>query len=197
MMAAVGERSCSHISGLLVKPWSPLALSILSAVKREVDSAEIGILLGNLADNANRSLEALRDIAHGIFPPLLADKGARAAIDSAVRKLDVPVDVTYNDDFAQERFDPEAEAAVYFCCVEALRSAARNATTPLALNIESREGWIDFRIDSPAFRETPDDGVIERIVDRAEALGGAVTSFGTGLAGRIPTKSIPAVAQAR
>ena len=70
------------------------------------------------------TLEDLRDLARGIYPPLLADKGLAAALEAQARKSPVPVAVEPD---GIGRYPQDAEAAVYFCCLEALQNVAKYA----------------------------------------------------------------------
>ena len=71
---------------------------------------------GELQTDASEALQNLRDLAHGIYPPVLADLGLAAALNAQAAKSVVPVTV---DADGIGRFPQEIEAAVYFCCLEA------------------------------------------------------------------------------
>ena len=86
-------------------------------------------MLGQLKDEATDALENLRDLARGIYPPLLADKGLAAALESQARKSSVPVSLESD---GLERYPQEVEAAVYFCCLEALQNIAKYAEASTA-----------------------------------------------------------------
>mgnify|MGYP003694004007 CR=1 FL=1 len=90
----------------------------------ERDPAKAHALLAELQRESNEALEDLRDLARGIYPPLLADRGLAAALDAQARKASVPVTV---DADGIGRFEPEVEAAVYFSCLEALQNVAKYA----------------------------------------------------------------------
>ena len=75
------------------------------------------------ADTAT-ALEDLRDLARGIYPPLLADKGLATALESQARKSAVPATLRTE---AVGRYPQEIEAAVYFSCLEALQNATKYA----------------------------------------------------------------------
>ena len=70
------------------------------------------------------ALENLRDLARGIYPPLLADKGLAAALEAQARKAPIPIEV---DAEGVGRYPQEVEAAVYFCALEALNNVAKYA----------------------------------------------------------------------
>jgi signal transduction histidine kinase len=73
-------------------------------------------------DELALALEELRELAHGLFPPILTSEGLEPALEAAARRAGLPVRVDAGD---IGRLEPELEAAVYFCCVEALQNAAK------------------------------------------------------------------------
>ncbi len=88
---------------------------------RHPDAAEDVALL---ADELGAAIEELRELAHGIYPPLLAHRGLPDALAAACRR--VPLDTTLVAD-GVERYDPAIETAVYFVCLEALQNASKHA----------------------------------------------------------------------
>ena len=68
-------------------------------------------MLEQIQTDTGAALDDLRDLARGIYPPLLADKGLAAALESQARKASIPVTV---DAEGVGRFSQEIEAAVYF-----------------------------------------------------------------------------------
>ena len=88
------------------------------------DLAEARQVFGELQTDAAGALENLRDLARGIYPPLLADLGLAAALSAQAGKSALPVAVVAD---GIGRFGQDAEAAVYFCCLEALQNTAKYA----------------------------------------------------------------------
>jgi signal transduction histidine kinase len=120
-------------------------------------------------------LEELRELARGIYPPVLESQGLAAALKSHVSRLGAVVEVESD---AVDRYPSEIEAAIYFCCVEALRGVAG----PAAVGLRGRGAGVDFSITGCG----PLDGRLLRIEDRVEALGGTVQFDGNRLVGSIP-----------
>jgi len=159
----------------------------------ERDPAKAHALLAELQRESNEALEDLRDLARGIYPPLLADKGLAAALDAQARKASVPVTV---DADGIGRFEPEVVAAVYFSCLEALQNVAKYAeANAAAIRLSNGSGELRFEIrdDGRGFDPTATSyGTgLQGIEDRLAALGGelVVTSApgdGTAVAGRLP-----------
>src|SRR6266487_2819504 len=102
-----------------------LAISLqLADVTVDEDPAQAKQILGELKADAAGALENLRDLARGIYPPLLADLGLAAALSAQASKSTMPVTV---DADGIGRFPQDTEAAVYFCCLEALQNTAKYA----------------------------------------------------------------------
>ncbi len=153
-------------------------------------------LLNSLRTQATEALENLRDLARGIYPPLLADKGLGAALESQVRKSAVP---TTLDAESLGRYSQAVESAVYFCVLEALNNVAKyaNATrasvrlhaTDDALTFEVRDDGIGFRTEAAGFGTG-----LQGMADRLEAIDGRleVTSApgrGTTVSGLITARA--------
>ena len=100
--------------------------------------------LAQLQDDAQQTLEDLRDLARGIYPPLLADKGLVAALESQARRAPLPVTLAPD---GVGRYGRDVEATVYFCALEALNNVAKyaNASTT-TIELAEREGMLDFRV---------------------------------------------------
>jgi signal transduction histidine kinase len=164
-----------------------------SLAQREPDRTQE--ILGELQADANDALENLRDLARGIYPPLLADKGLAAALQAQTRKVPVPT-VVEADGIG--RFSQDLEATIYFCALEALQNIAKYANATRAIvRLTNGRGELRFEI--------VDDGVgfdpaaarsgsgLQGIEDRLSALGGRleVTSArgrGTTVLGSVPVR---------
>ncbi|MGH3609059.1 MAG: histidine kinase [Pseudonocardiaceae bacterium] len=178
-----------HLVAIKVK----LGLAEMLAAK---DPHKARATLVQLKDDTDEALETLRDLARGIYPPLLADKGLAVALESQARKATVPVTVAA-DGFG--RYPQEVEAAVYFCCLEALQNLQKYARAAHAeIRLRTEDGRLRFEVD--------DDGVgfdvatttkgsgLTNMIDRLDALGGEVqviSSLGNGtrLCGSLPVVS--------
>ncbi|HSD49639.1 MAG TPA: histidine kinase, partial [Actinomycetota bacterium] len=88
------------------------------------DGERTAWMLGQLQEEAQIALEDLRDLARGIYPPLLADKGLAAALDAQARKSALPVALSPD---GVGRYEQDVEAAAYFCILEALQNVAKYA----------------------------------------------------------------------
>ena len=88
------------------------------------DPAAAAEALDEIAGEVKATVQELRDLAHGIYPPLLMDNGLPEALRAVASRS--PLDVATAVD-GIGRFSPDVEAAVYFCCLEALQNAAKHA----------------------------------------------------------------------
>jgi signal transduction histidine kinase len=151
--------------------------------------------LDRAAAEANRVQDVLREVARGVFPPLLADRGVVPALESQARKTSAAVTVTATG--LEERFDEHAEAAVYFCCVQAMRSAARRARdTTVEVKLTGEDAWVSFEIRDAAhgLSDAATSGAdLQVMVDRIESVGGRLeiraAPEGTTVSGRVPVQA--------
>jgi signal transduction histidine kinase len=150
-------------------------------------------MLGDLQAEASGALENLRDLARGIYPPLLADLGLAAALNAQAAKSPVPVTVEAD---GVGRYGQDIEAAVYFCCLEALQNIAKYAgATQAWICLQARDGTLLFTVsdDGTGYdaRRTPLGSGQRNMADRLAALGGrlevlSAPSQGTTLAAHLP-----------
>jgi signal transduction histidine kinase len=173
-----------------------VALAVKARLARsltERDPAKAAAMLEQMEAETQSALEDLRDLARGIYPPLLADKGLEAALVAQARKSPVPVEVHAE---GIERLPQDVEAAVYFSALEALQNTAKYANASRAtVTLRRANGSLSFSVvdDGVGF----DQGVtgygtgLQGMADRLGALDGEleVTSrpgSGTTVAGRVP-----------
>jgi signal transduction histidine kinase len=161
----------------------------------ERDPAKARGVLADLQVQATETLEDLRDLARGIYPPLLADRGLPAALEAQARRATIPVTV-HPDGVG--RYGTDVESAVYFCCLEALNNVAKYAqASTVEIHLAENEGELRF--------EVIDDGAgfdlaaarhgtgLQGIADRLAALGGrldlrSAPGEGTTVVGTVPVR---------
>jgi signal transduction histidine kinase len=153
--------------------------------------------LGTLKQEATDALENLRDLARGIYPPLLADQGLTAALASQARKATFPVSIEADH---IGRYPQEAEAAVYFCCLEALQNVAKYArATHATVRLFEADGRLTFEVidDGAGFDSTKTSyGTgLQGMADRLSAQDGTLEvrsrpGEGTTVTGRVPVSAM-------
>jgi signal transduction histidine kinase len=156
-------------------------------------------LLDQLGQETNVALEGLRDLARGIFPPLLAEEGVRAALEAHVRKTGLRATIEIAPELSGVRFDPDTEAAIYFCCVQAIQNVARHAgDTTSRVRLDGSDGSVEFSVSDEGVgfdpATTPRGMGLQIMLDRVEALGGTLEietapGRGTKVTGRVPIRA--------
>jgi signal transduction histidine kinase len=149
--------------------------------------------IAGLQTDTSEALENLRDLARGIYPPLLADRGIAAALEAQARKSAVPTSV---ESTGVGRYPPEVEATIYFCTLEALQNVAKYAAATRArIRLDRKDGHVTFEIedDGGGFdtRTTGYGTGLRGMADRLDAIGGSLEvrslpGRGTTIAGRVP-----------
>jgi signal transduction histidine kinase len=159
----------------------------------EADPERARTMLAELRGEATEALETLRDLARGIYPPLLADEGLAVALESQARKSAVPTSVESD---GVGRYPQEIEAAVYFCVLEALQNAAKYARANRVLvRLAEANGDLSFAVEDDGAGFDPGSARgsgLTNMRDRLEALGGtlvvrSVPGGGTTVTGRVPS----------
>jgi signal transduction histidine kinase len=164
----------------------------------EKDPPKTGELLDALQAEAVDALENLRDLARGIYPPLLADQGLAAALGAQARKSTVPVTVEAD---GVGRYAQDVEAAVYFCALEALQNIAKYANASSAtLRLSASNGDLRFEVvdDGAGFDpETTRYGSgLQGMADRLDAVGGSLRVRSAPGEGTTVVGSVPAIGSA-
>jgi len=162
------------------------------------DDAEARELLEELQADTAAALQNLRDLARGIYPPLLADLGLVAALNAQAGKSPAPVTVQAA---GIGRFPQDTEAAVYFCCLEALQNTAKYArATAARISLSAADGALTFAVsdDGAGYdsARTPMGSGLRNMADRLTALGGRLEVRSAPGAGTTVTGQLPVAAPA-
>jgi signal transduction histidine kinase len=181
-------------------------LGLLEAVAD--DAEQVKALTSRLRDAAQEALDDLRDLARGIYPPLLAERGLVDALRGQARRLTTQTTV---EDEGLGRYAREVEAAVYFCVLEALQNVSKYArATTTTIRLFESAGRVVFEVEDDGTGFESDEARygtgLHGMTDRLDALGGSleVTSEpgrGTVVRGAVPlasthTQSAPAEVRA-
>ncbi|MBW3579136.1 MAG: hypothetical protein KY462_15660 [Actinobacteria bacterium] len=176
-----------------------IKLGMAKTLAEREDAPRTAALVEQVAADAEDAVTTLRELAHGIYPPLLAAEGLPAALAAQARKAAIPVTVTAD---GIGRYPQEVEAAVYFCVLEALNNVAKHAqATHAAVTLTDTDRDLTFAVtdDGTGFdtTTTPYGQGITNITDRLHSLGGRLHVVSSGDAGTTVAASLPGVVQAR
>jgi signal transduction histidine kinase len=155
--------------------------------------------LRELERAVDEALEEVRSLAHGVYPPILADQGLPEALRAAARKSPLHVEI---DARGVGRTTPDVESAVYFCVLEALQNVLKHAGAHrVTVRLDASRGQelrFTVRDDGAGTRdgEVHAGGGIANMHDRMAAVGGevevsATPRVGTTVSGRVPTPAVP------
>ncbi len=140
------------------------------------DPGAAGETLAGLQEEVKVTLDDLRNLAQGIHPAVLTDKGLLPALEARARAAPIAVAVTMDPASSGLRFDDDVEGAAYFFACEALANALKHSRADsIKLSLEHHRSWlvVEVRDDGIGFesRDTPRRG-LAHLEDRIAALGG-------------------------
>ena len=153
-------------------------------------------LLKQLDGDVQALVEELRELAHGIYPPLLADRGLGEALSAVAARGPV---IARLDAAAVDRYPPEVESTVYFCCLEALQNTAKHAGENASATVRLGEagGRLVFQVsdDGRGFDSTHGarGAGLANMTDRLGAIGGTLRIESAPGGGARITGTIPLV----
>jgi signal transduction histidine kinase len=167
-----------------------LSMQLGRAEERLGDQPEVAELVRRAREEAGAAIGELRDLARGIAPPVLADRGLAAAVEALGRRAQIPVTVNAR---LLRRPVPVVETAAYFVVAEALTNAAKHAGGAAATVDLAEDGdrlIVEVRDAGPGGADATGDGLMG-LRHRAAALDGtlAVTSpagGGTSVRAELP-----------
>jgi signal transduction histidine kinase len=165
----------------------------LGAAERLAASTDprLSTLLAEVQEHTAATLESIRRLSRGLYPPLLQSHGLVPALVAHARRLPLPAEVLGTD----LRFSAEVETAVYFCCVEALQNVVKHAAADrVRVLVEVRAESVCFVVADDGRGFAPDGPApgtgLQNMSDRLEALGGRVqvrsSEAGTCVRGSLP-----------
>ena len=171
------------------------AISLRLARRRmatDADSAREHLDRG--IEETDAGIALLRELAAGMHPSILTNRGLRAAAEALAATTSLPVDVHAPD----ARYEPGAEAAVYFVIAEALTNVVKHASASRAdVRVEEGAGGLVVDIaDDGVGGAAPGAHGLGGLRDRVEALGGSLTvssppGAGTIVHAAVPTRVFP------
>jgi signal transduction histidine kinase len=153
-------------------------------------------MLDELNQDTSTAIDTLRELARGLYPPLLAQEGLAAAIEAQARRMPIPVEVV---DGSVPRHPQEIEAGVYFCVLEALQNIVKHAGASKAtVQLQETDGRLRFSISDNGSGVDPararSGSGLQNMRDRVEVLGGELQLLSSPGAGTQVVGSIPVAA---
>ena len=157
-------------------------------------SGPIGDRLQTIGDSVEQAMDELREVAHGLYPPVLSNRGVVAALEHALVHLVTPVAIHTT---GVTRYPAEVESAVYYSCLEAIQNATKYGGPDVAITVTLLDDADELRF------EVADDGTgfdsasahegtgLQNIRDRVGAIDGRVSISTTVGGGTVVSGSIP------
>jgi signal transduction histidine kinase len=162
------------------------------------DPLAVGALLEEVQEETKLALSDLRDLAQGIHPTVLSDRGLAEAIEDRVSRMPASVSLEVAEQVRNARFAQAVEGAAYFTVCEGLANAMKHAAARrlvVRLGSEGDDLVVEVSDDGAGFEThaVPRSG-LSGLADRIEALGGRfrVTSApgrGTQLRATLPARA--------
>jgi signal transduction histidine kinase len=172
-----------------------LALNLRMAEQRAEDGDPTAVeLVRQAGEEANLALKELRDLARGIHPAILTNRGLPAALVDLASRATVPVDVVATPD---ERLPDAVEAAAYFVVSECLANIGKHANAETAtVAVSARDGHLTVEVSDDGVGGAGLDGGsgIQGLADRVGALSGSLAVDSPAGAGTRVTAVIPLTA---
>ncbi|MDQ4109047.1 MAG: sensor histidine kinase [Actinomycetota bacterium] len=175
-----------------------VALAVKARIARELtdrDPRNAVEMLRQIEAETQTALEDLRDLARGIYPPLLADRGLIAALEAQSRKASVPVSI----EGEVGRYPADVESTVYFCALEAIQNVAKYAGAQrTVIRLSQSNGSLSFEVVDEGRGFDPNQVAtgsgLQGMADRLAAVGGSLEirsapGRGTTVAGRVPVSA--------
>jgi signal transduction histidine kinase len=169
-------------------------IKLAIAGESNADASAIRGELDGIGEDLDETIDELREVAHGLYPPVLSQTGLLNALEHVRYHATTPVAI---DAPGIGRHPVELEAAVYYCCLEAIQNATKHAGPAVQISVALRENEdkLSFEVtdDGPGFDPSKAYGGtgLQNIRDRVGALDGRVSivtaiGHGTAVSGSIP-----------
>jgi PAS domain S-box-containing protein len=177
-----------------------VALSLalrLAQAKLDADPAAAGAILASAGDELALALDELRELARGLHPAVLTDRGLRAAVEMLAGRSPVPLEVA---EIPGERLPEPVEAAAYYLIAEALTNVAKYArASTVRVRVVAADGSLRVEVsdDGVGGADAANGSGLRGLADRVEALGGSLEIASPAGAGTTLRAEIPIVECAR
>jgi hypothetical protein len=180
------DAECRRLESVISRGVFPFLDRLEHSVHRLRADVESNVPLHGVDElliDVTTALDTLREVSHGVFPTQLARAGIGPALTSLLAKSDPTVALQMDDSVGDRRFGARAEAAAYFCCIEAVPDCSASGRVVVAVDdadlVVHIHGIVGTAMD------------LEAVSDRVEALAGSLRmetdAAGAVLALRVPT----------
>jgi signal transduction histidine kinase len=168
-----------------------LALSLqMARAKIDKSPTSAAAILEEATKELDQALVELRELARGLHPAILTDRGLAHALEALAARLPVPVEL----DVPDERFDPTVEATAYYIAAEALTNVAKHAGATVARVVVAHDGEtlrLEISDDGSGGANVSGGTGIVGLNDRASAIGGTLTVLSPAEHGTIVAATLP------
>jgi signal transduction histidine kinase len=167
-----------------------LSMQLGRAEERLADHPDSAALVRQAREEATAAIRELRDLARGIAPPVLADRGLVAAVESLANRSPVKVEV---DGQLDDRLPPVVEAAAYFVVAESLTNVAKHApgaSVRVTLHLDGTMLVVEV-VDNGPGGANPAGGGLTGLKQRVEALDGRLEVHSVAREGTVVWAVLP------
>lgn len=175
-----------------------VGMSVHLALAKELTATDpdgAAKVVNQVREQLREAQRELRQLVRGVYPPVLSEHGLPAALRAVADEVHLPIELEIEP---VSRHEPDVEAAVYFCVLEALQNAGKHAGPEATVHLRLRENgpWLEFAVSDDGQGFDAADRLwgsgFTNMEDRLGAAGGSLdvrssTGAGTTVAGRVPT----------
>ncbi len=172
-----------------------VALAVLLQLARTAERDNAEQLLTEASGLLDDAIAEMRRLAHGIYPPSLVSGGLSQALSAVAAHSPMPIHLDMHD---VGRYPAPVEAALYFCCSEALQNAAKHGGPGTEVTItaraEARTLTLTIRDTGCGFQAGASGTGLTNMTDRVSAIGGKLSvdtapGHGTGIIAEVPAQT--------
>ena len=142
-------------------------LGLAKAIAEQEGAHEVAQKVFSLANETQNAVDQMRELAHGIYPPLLEAEGLGPAVVAAGRSAGIPVDVEIGE---LDRYPRPVEETAYFCVTEMVGEAVMAGATHVGLLIQGESEGLTFEISHDAAAHSLDSTTLADRIDAAEGI---------------------------
>jgi signal transduction histidine kinase len=143
-------------------------LGIAATFANREGAEDVAAIIADVSQTTQDAVDAMRAVAHGIYPPLLEAEGLNAALVAAKRTIAIPMEIV---SLEVDRYDRGVEESIYFAILGTINQAVDAGAKRAVVSLSSTDDTVRFAVDLDA---RPSD--LRQVEDRMAALDGTVTT---------------------